>query len=190
MINVRQAIFYSIIHITLLEKELEEKNGFDLTKVDFDLLRKRFAEGKRKTVIEQIKAGIQARIMDMAKLNKNRLEFMKKYQELLDEYNSQDANLEQFFNELIRFTQELTKEEIETVKQTARELLDTLKREKLVAGWRRMQSARAKVKVAINDICDNFLPSKYDEIIFKEKCDDLYMHFFDNYQSATQNVYM
>ncbi len=36
---------------------------------------------------------------------------MKKYQELLDTYNSQDANLEQFFNELIRFTQELTQEE-------------------------------------------------------------------------------
>ena len=53
---------------------------------------------------------------------------------------------------LMKPAPELTKEEIKTVKQTARELLDTLKREKLVAGWRRMQSARAKVKVAINDI--------------------------------------
>lgn len=206
--------------IKVADYQIEEKNSFDLTKIDFDLLRKRFASGKRKTVIEQIKAGIQAKIFDLAKLNRNRLEFMKKYQELLDAYNSQDANLEQFLNELIRFTQELTieekrhieenlteeelavydilmkpapeltKDEIKTVKQTAKELLATLKREKLIAGWRRMQSARAKVKVAINDICDKFLPSKYDEIIFKVKCDDLYMHFYDNYQSATQNVYI
>lgn len=59
--------------IKVADYQIEEKNGFDLTKIDFDLLRKRFAEGKRKTVIEQIKAGIQARIMDMAKLNKNQV---------------------------------------------------------------------------------------------------------------------
>lgn len=83
---------------------------------------------------------------------------MKKYQELLDTYNSQDANLEQFFNELIRFTQELTqeekrhieenlteeelavydilmkpapeltKEEIKQVKKTAKDLLEVLKK--------------------------------------------------------------
>lgn len=206
--------------IKVADYQIEEKNGFDLTKIDFDLLKKRFAEGKRRTVIEQIKAGIQARIMEMAKLNKHRLEFMKKYQELLDEYNSQDANLERFFNELIRFTQELTKEEkrhieenlteeelavydilmkpapeltkeeIKKVKQTAKELLTTLKHEKLVAGWRKMQSARAKVKVTISDICDKFLPGKYGEIIFKEKCDELYMHFYDNYQSSSNNTYV
>ena len=174
-------------------------------------MRKRFAEGKRKTVIEQIKAGIQARIMDMAKLNKNRLEFMKKYQELLDTYNSQDANLEQFFNELIRFTQELTqeekrhieenlteeelavydilmkpapeltKEEIKTVKQTAKELLATLKREKLVAGWRRMQSARAKVKVAINDKSRTRLQQETQVIEIIQALDDNTLLYIKEY---------
>ena len=206
--------------IKVSDYKIEEKNAFDLTKIDFDLLKKRFAEGKRRTVIEQIKAGIQAKIFDMAKLNKHRLEFMEKYKALLDSYNSQDANLEQFFNELVKFSQELTqeekrhiseslseeelaifdilmkpapdltKQEITQVKKTAKDLLETLKKEKLVAGWRRMQSARAKVKVAINDICDKELPQAYDESIFKDKCDELYMHFYDNYQSSSINTYV
>lgn len=206
--------------IKVSDYKIEEKNIFDLTKIDFDLLKKRFAEGKRKTVIEQIKAGIQAKILDMAKLNKNRLEFMEKYQALLDSYNSQDASLEQFFNELVKFSQELsqeekrhieenlteeelavfdilmkpapelTKKEIEQVKKTAKDLLETLKKEKLNAGWRRLQSSRAKVKVTINDICDKDLPMAYDENMFKIKCNDLYIHFYDNYQSSTTNTYV
>lgn len=206
--------------IQVSDYKIEEKSSFDLTKIDFDVLKKRFSQGKKKTVIEQLKAGIQARIIDMSKLNKQRLEYMQKFQEILINYNSSDANLEQFLNELIDFAKsldtedkrhiqeklseeelaifdilmkpapELTKKEIEQVKKTAKELLEILKKEKLIAGWRRMQAARAKVKVAINDICDKDLPEVYEEGIFKEKCDDLYMHFYDNYQSTSQNVYI
>jgi len=44
---------------------------------------------------------------------------------------------------------ELSKTEEREVKKIARQLLDTLKREKLVLGWKKKQQTRADVKVAL-----------------------------------------
>ena len=206
--------------IKVSDYKIEEKKGFDISKIDFELLKKRFDEGRKRTLIEQLKNGIKARILCLMKLNKQRQGLMDKFQNILNEYNSSDDNLEQFFNELVNFSKLLTKEEkrhikenlteeelavydilmkpapkltkkeIEQVKQASKDLLEVLKNEKLILGWKRMQAARAKVRVTINDICDKELPMAYEEDIFKVKCDELYMHFYDNYVSSSRNIYM
>jgi type I restriction enzyme, R subunit len=48
----------------------------------------------------------------------------------------------------------LTNKETEQVKKVAREVLTTLKQEKLVIDWRTKQQARASVQLAIQDSLD------------------------------------
>ena len=54
----------------------------------------------------------------------------------------------------------LTEKEKLDVKKVAKELLETLKQEKLVLDWRRRQKTKAEVKVAIEEILDQ-LPESY-----------------------------
>ena len=61
--------------------------------------------------------------------------------------------------------------------------------EKLVLDWRKKQTTRAKVKEAIEIICDETLPEIYDKDLFQVKCNDLYNHFYDNYNNAKDNIY-
>ena len=83
----------------------------------------------------------------------------------------------------------LSKKEFETVKAAAQKLIKVIKKEKLVLDWRKKQSTRAKVKEAIETICDETLPEIYDKELFQEKCNALYEHFYDYYNNAQDNIY-
>ena len=83
----------------------------------------------------------------------------------------------------------MSKKDIEVVKETAKELLETLKAEKLVYDWRKKQSSRAKVRDTIEEICDSKLPDAYDEHIFMSKCASLFEHFYDQYIDAKNHIY-
>jgi type I restriction enzyme R subunit len=205
--------------IKISEYDIAPKGNFDLSTVDFELLQKRFAKDNKKTIIEQLKSGLRARIQRLMDVNKFRSIYLEKLEKILSQYNTSDIDLDKFFNELMDFAKELdaeekrhiseglteeelaifdiltkpapdlTKKDIEKVRKTSKDLLETLKKGKLNAGWKRMQSARAKVKVAIDNVCGRDLPEAYVDNIYAEKCQNLYMHFFDNYQSSTQNTY-
>lgn len=205
--------------IKISEYAITSKGNFDLSTVDFDLLQKRFDKDKKKTLIEQIKSGLRAKIQKLMNLNKSRITYLDKLEKILLTYNTNDIDLDKFFNELMAFAKELaaeekrhiaeglteeelaifdiltkpapelTKKEIERVRKISKELLKTLKNGKLNAGWKRMQSGRAKVKVAIDDVCGRDLPEAYVDRVYTEKCRNLYIHFFDNYQSAINNTY-
>ena len=150
--------------------------------------------------------------------NKTRMDFVEKFQQMIDEYNSGAINVEVFFGRLVEFTQaldeedkrtiaeqlsdeelaifdlltkpemSLTKKETELVKKVARELLTTLKREKLVIDWRTKQQARASVQLTIQDSLDT-LPRSYARPIYAQKCELVYQHVYDSYFSSGQSVY-
>ncbi len=86
-------------------------------------------------------------------------------------------------------SENLTEEENDIVKQVAKELLDVLKREKLVLDWRKIQQTKAAVRNTIEVVLDKDLPSIYDEITYYEKCDVVYFHIYENYYGASQSVY-
>jgi type I restriction enzyme, R subunit len=178
-----------------------------------------FNKDKQKTIIEKLKANINSRIQAMMAINKSRIAYLEKFQRLIEEYNSGEIDLEQLFLELVHLSRSLDKEEqrhmqenlteeelvifdiltkpepklskkeIDEVKETARELLGKLKRERLVIAWRKKQSTRAKVLHEIEDICDKKLPDVYEAELFKEKCNILYMHFYDNYPTGKHAYY-
>ncbi len=72
--------------------------------------------------------------------------------------------------------------------QIAKTLLDTLKVERLVLGWRNQQKARAVVRVAIFDALEQ-LPGPYTREIYAQKCDLVYQHVYESYFGAGKSVY-
>ena len=79
--------------------------------------------------------------------------------------------------------------EEQQVKKVGRELLEILKREKLVLDWRKRQQSRAQVCVTIEDIFDRGLPQAYSPELYQKKCDAVYQHVYDSYYGAGKSVY-
>src|SRR5205085_12095861 len=129
---------------------------------------------------------------------------------MIDDYNAGSQNIETFFTELKSFAQSLsaeeqrhireglteeelalfdiltkpeptlTKQEESEVKKVAKELLHTLKHEKLVLDWRLKQQARADVEETIKDFFDK-LPATYTAEHFNQKCALAYQHIYSAY---------
>ncbi len=82
----------------------------------------------------------------------------------------------------------LTAKETAEAKKVAKQLLEKLKREKLVLDWRKQQTTRAMVRITIEEILDT-LPRAYTKQIYEQKCDILYQHFQESYPGQGQSVY-
>jgi type I restriction enzyme R subunit len=190
----------------------------DLTKIDFDALQKRFAKGRKRIEAERLKTSLSVKLAAMILQNRTRMDFLEKFQRMIDDYNSGAINVEVLFSKLVEFTQELnqeekrtiaeqlseeelaifdlltkpemslTKKETDQVKKVARELLTTLKREKLVLDWRAKQQARAGVELAIQDSLEA-LPRSYSRPIYAQKCELIYQHVYDSYFGSGGSVY-
>jgi len=82
----------------------------------------------------------------------------------------------------------LSEKERTEVKKVARELLQTLKKEKLVIDWRARQQARAGVRLTIEENLDH-LPRAYSKDVYNQKCDLIYQHVFDSYFGSGRSIY-
>jgi len=191
----------------------------DLSELDFEALKDRFQKKHKNIETEKLKNLIDKKVKIMAKLNRIRMDFLLKFQQMIDEYNAGALNVEDFFKKLIDFAQELneedkrriaenlTEEELTIfdlltkpepkltknqeieVKKVAKELLESLKLGKLVLDWRKKQQSRAQVLVCIEDILDK-LPAIYTPELYKEKCNIVYQHVYDSYPDKDKSVYI
>ena len=87
---------------------------FDISSINFDLLRREFAKRKDKNlVMKDIQELLQELISQMMAHNPARINFYEKYQEIIREYNQEQnrVNIEQTFEELMQLSQQLTVEE-------------------------------------------------------------------------------
>jgi len=84
------------------------------------------------------------------------------------------------FDILTRPELSLSKKEEKQVKGIARQLLKTLKEEKLVLDWRKKQQTRAAVKLAIAEILDK-LPALFDKLLYDQKCQLVYNYVYERY---------
>jgi len=83
----------------------------------------------------------------------------------------------------------LTKAEERQVKKVAKQLLDTVKRERLVLDWKKRQTTRAAVLVTIETVLDE-LPRVYTPELYQQKCETVYQHIFDSYQEQNKSLYV
>jgi type I restriction enzyme R subunit len=185
-------------------------NYIDLSKIDFELLKKQFATGRKAIEAQKLRGQIAVKLGQMVRVNRTRMNFLEEFQKMIEEYNSGAANIETFFARLMAFTQKLseeekrgiaeqlteeeltifdlltkpevvlTKAEERDVKKVAKDLLETLKREKLVLDWRKRQTTRAAVRYTIETMLDQ-LPRTYSPELYQKKCDVVYQHVFDSF---------
>ena len=93
---------------------------FDISGINFDLLRREFAKSKeRNLIMKDIQELLQERIALMLAQNPGRINFYEKYQEIIREYNQEQnqVNIEQTFEELMQLSQQLTEEEKRYVRE-------------------------------------------------------------------------
>jgi type I restriction enzyme R subunit len=90
----------------------------DLSKIDFETLRKRFKESEHKnTDLEVLKAAIGAQLEKLIRLNKTRTDFRAKFEELIDSYNAGNLNIEDLFNQLVALSRTLGEEQQRHVRE-------------------------------------------------------------------------
>jgi len=96
---------------------LPEDNLIDIGRIDFDGLAENFATSNKKTEIEKIRAFINRKLTKMIKLNKSRLDFGRKFQDLVDQYNEGALNTQIFFEALVDFAETLDEEEVRPISE-------------------------------------------------------------------------
>lgn len=98
----------------------EHKKIFDISKIDFNLLRREFERASnRHLMLNDLMEVVKEKIEQMMALNPSRVNFYERYQAIITEYNSEQnrANIERTFNELLSLSNTLTDEEQRHVRE-------------------------------------------------------------------------
>ncbi|UIP88246.1 type I restriction endonuclease subunit R [Pseudomonas phenolilytica] len=219
MQQVEELLDRSIAPVPYIIKEDDDQPLHDLSQIDFEKLKERFNQGRKRTEAEKLRALLSMKLETMLTENPTRKDFMEKFQKLIDAYNSGSLNIEVFFKGLVDLTAdlqvedqrairenlseeelalfdiltkpvpELADKERAQVKKVCKELLETLKAEKLVLDWRKKDRARSDVRRTLEIVFDRGLPESYDEGIYNEKCELAFHHIFTSYYGAGESVY-
>jgi type I restriction enzyme R subunit len=198
---------------------IKEKSGvYDLSRIDFETLKEMFEKGHKRIEIEKLRGMINNKLKKMVRLNRTRMNYVEKFKQMIDEYNSGASSEDVFFAKLVALAQDmneeerrhvaeqLTEEELalfdlltkpdmklsrkekDQVKKIARDLLDTLTAERIVLDWRKHQQSRAAVRLCIEEMLDK-LPPAYTTEKFQDKCNLVFQHIYDDYWGKDRSIY-
>ena len=109
---------YILIEQTPKDKDFAKR--FDISKIDFDLLRKEFAKAQKKNLlIKDLDELIQDRLEGMMKENPKRVDYYERYQKIIEEYNKEQdrATIEKTFMELMDLANSMNLEEQRYVRE-------------------------------------------------------------------------
>lgn len=98
----------------------ESPRRFDISAIDFDLLRREFAKVRKKNlVLKDLEEVIQQKLDNMILSNPNRINYYERYQHIIDEYNSEQdrATIEKTFMELMDLANQMGEEEQRYVRE-------------------------------------------------------------------------
>ncbi|MGR3985108.1 MAG: type I restriction endonuclease subunit R, partial [Gammaproteobacteria bacterium] len=101
----------------------EPSELYDISKIDFDLLRREFPRHPQKrTTVQTLKSAIENKLARLLAQNPMRADFQQRYEEIVAQYNLEKdrATIEQTFEALLKMARELDQEE----RRAARENLD------------------------------------------------------------------
>ena len=196
-----------------------DMNQIDLSQIDFEQLSERFNTEHKRVAAERLRGAINTKLTVMVRLNRSRMDYQAKFEQMIAEYNAGTIGVEDYFERLFDFvgdlnqedqrssTEDLSEEELavfdlltrrephltaperDEVKTAVRKLLETLKQEKLVLDWRKRTQSRAEVKETVNGILDEGLPQPYTRELFGQKSEAVYQHIYDSYYGEGKSVY-
>ena len=198
---------------------------YDISAIDFDRLQREFERTREKrTTVQALKHTVEQRLQRLLARNPLRTDFQQHYEAIVAEYNREKdrVTIERTFEELLKFVQELEKEEgralregldeeslavfdllkkpdlgrpeIERIKKVAKDLLQTLKAEKLrVDQWREKDATQSAVKVAIHDFLysdETGLPaSAYSDDDVTATSEAVFAHVYRAYPTVPSPYY-
>ena len=114
------AIINDYVQIEPPEPGITPSRQFDISRIDFDLLRREFANAKRKNLILwDLEELIRERLDSMILGNPNRINYYERYQKIIDAYNQEQnrSSIEQTFIELMYLAQSMTSEQQRYVRE-------------------------------------------------------------------------
>ncbi|MCW7555923.1 type I restriction endonuclease subunit R [Endozoicomonas gorgoniicola] len=186
--------------------------------IDFDALAEMVSKvtAPRVSDAEKLKNLIARKLAPMVARNKSRQDLQQKFKELVEEYNLGAYTAEEFFGQLQNFIKTLSEEETRTVreglseeemaifdllskdvqlsekerrevKKIARDLTDKMQGV-LVLDWRKKQRTKARVRNFIEETLDQ-LPEVYDDNLWPQACDDVFLHVYDKYPGQGVSLY-
>jgi len=97
-----------------------DSKQFDISKIDFDLLRREFAKAAhKKLIIKDLADLVEERIKKMLLSNPGRMDYYDRYQSIIKEYNEEKdrAAIADAFEKLMKLTHDLTQEEKRYVRE-------------------------------------------------------------------------
>jgi type I restriction enzyme R subunit len=216
--RIEQLLDESVAAHEYLIPESEAEALFDLGAVNWKGVEEAFKQGRPRTAAQRLRSLLSAKVAALVRLNPARVDLVERFEKLVEDYNTGSMNVETFFQQLLDFSNALTQEEarslaeglseeqlaifdiltrpapelsdneIAQVKRVAAELLEVLKRDKIVLDWRKEQATRASVRVAVEEILDR-LPDAFTRPIYAQKCDVVYQHVFDSYWDDGRSIY-
>ena len=184
---------------------------YDLSKIDFEKLRKKFEKARKHIEIERLKGLIENKMYELVAANKTRLDFLERFQKLIDEYNAGARNVEEMFNQLIKFAQELNDEAKRYIREGLNSeeelaIFDLLTRPDM----KLTKKDEVEVKKVATKLLDKLktekfvldwtkkqqaragvkltisevldeLPDVYTKEIYENKCNQVYLYVYDRY---------
>ena len=196
-----------------------DSEPIDLSQIDFEQLSERFNTQHKRVEAEKLRGAINSKLTAMIRINRSRMDYQEKFEQMIAEYNAGTIGVADYFERLFDFvndlndedqrarTEDLSEEELavydlltqrephltaperDEVKDAVREMLETLKREKLGLDWRKHAQTRAQVRLAVENILDDELPQPYTPELFNQKSEAVYQHIYDSYYGEGKSVY-
>ena len=203
----------------LIPPDSYDNEPIDLSQIDFDQLSERFNTEHKRVEAERLRGAINGKLAAMIRLNRSRMDYQQKFEQMIAEYNAGTIGVDDFFEGLFNFAGELhqedqradaeefSEEELavfdiltqrephlttsqrDEVKDAVRKLLGTLKQEKLVLDWRKRTQSTAEVRSAIDIVLDEGLPECYTKALFNQKSGAVYQHIYESYYGAGKSIY-
>jgi type I restriction enzyme R subunit len=98
----------------------DDSTTYDISKIDFDRLRKEFKRTQSKnTTVQNFKHAIEQRLNRMIQQNPLRTDFQKHFEQIVEEYNREKdrITIENTFEELLRFIDSIDKESLRAMQE-------------------------------------------------------------------------
>lgn len=135
---------------------IQKGKTWDLSKIDFDKLRDEFKQATYKNIeIADLRAFIELKLKQMLTQNASRADFAQRLQKIIDTYNAGGSSTENYYEDLLRFAQDMQVEDERHVREGLSEdeleLFDLLLKDNLT------QDETLKVKLAAKSLLHRLL---------------------------------
>ena len=98
-------------YITEASGDYETNQMVDLSQIDFDQLRERFKTRHKQIEVEKLRGTINRTLSQMVRLNKTRMDYQEKFEEMIAEYNDGSVDAALVWERLLALVEELNAED-------------------------------------------------------------------------------